>query len=93
MHQSGTQRLGTDESKFIQILASLNYAQLRLTFDEYQKVAKHSIEKAIQEEFSSDIQATLLALIKSIRNRAAYFAELLYNSMKVSFFHKKYQLI
>lgn len=85
MRQAGVQRLGTDESKFIQILASLNYAQLRLTFDEYLKVAKHPIERAIQDEFSSDIQQALLAIVKSIRNRAEYFAELLYNSFKVIF--------
>lgn len=34
-------------------------------------------------KFSGDIRDAHLALVKSIRNRPAYFAELLYNSMKV----------
>jgi hypothetical protein len=32
--------------------------------------------------YSGDIKDGLLAIVKSIRNRPAYFAELLYNSMK-----------
>lgn len=82
LYRAGEQRLGTDESCFNAILASQNMYQLRMVFDEYQKVTKHSIEKAIESEFSSDIRDGLLAVVKSIRNRPAYFAELLHNSMK-----------
>jgi annexin A7/11 len=82
LYRAGEQRLGTDESCFNQILASQNFAHLRMVFDEYQKVANHSIERAIESEFSGDIKDGLLAIIKSIRNRPAFFAELLYNSMR-----------
>ncbi|CAE45742.1 Annexin [Caenorhabditis elegans] len=80
--QAGEKRLGTDESTFNAILASQNFSQLRLVFEEYQKASNHSIEKAIEFEFSGDIRDGLLAVIAVIRNRPAYFAKLLHDSMK-----------
>lgn len=82
LYKAGEQRLGTDESVFSSILAAQNFAQLRLVFDEYQKTSGHTIEQAIASEFSGDIKDSYDAIIKSIRNTPAYFAELLYNSMK-----------
>lgn len=81
LYQAGEQRLGTDESCFNAILAAQNYAQLRLVFQEYLKISKHTIEQAIQAEFSGDVRDGLLALVSCIQNRPAYFATLLYNSM------------
>ncbi|KAI6214669.1 Annexin [Aphelenchoides besseyi] len=82
LYRAGEQRLGTDEAQFNAILAAQNFVQLRLVFDEYQKVTGHSIEQAVQNEFSGDIRDGLLSIIKSVRNRGAYFAELLHDSMK-----------
>ncbi|KAK6743399.1 hypothetical protein RB195_010575 [Necator americanus] len=82
LYSAGERRLGTDESCFNQILASQNFNQLRLVFDEYEKVTKHSIEKAIESEFSGDIRDGLLAVVAVVRNRPAYFAKLLHESMK-----------
>ncbi|KHJ79533.1 Annexin, partial [Oesophagostomum dentatum] len=84
LYAAGERRLGTDESCFNQILASQNFSQLRLVFNEYEQITKHSIEKAIEAEFSDDAKDALLALIAVIRNRPAYFAKLLYDSMKGS---------
>lgn len=81
LHRAGEQRLGTDEACFNAILASQNYSQLRLVFQEYQKITGHSIEKAIEAEFSGDIKSGLLAVVSCVQNRAAYFAKLLYDSM------------
>uniref|UniRef100_A0A0K0DP29 Annexin n=1 Tax=Angiostrongylus cantonensis TaxID=6313 RepID=A0A0K0DP29_ANGCA len=82
LYSAGERRLGTDESCFNAILASNNFFQLRAIFDEYQKVTNHSIEKAIESEFSGDIRDGLLAVVAVARNRPAYFAKLLYESMK-----------
>lgn len=83
MYEAGEQ-IGTDESVFNSILASQNYNQLKEVFNEYTKVSKGSrIEDAINKEFSGNIHDCLIAIIKTVRNREAYFAELLYNSMKV----------
>uniref|UniRef100_A0A1I7TMH8 Annexin n=1 Tax=Caenorhabditis tropicalis TaxID=1561998 RepID=A0A1I7TMH8_9PELO len=82
LYQAGEKRLGTDESTFNAILASQNFNQLRMVFEEYQKVSNHSIEKAIEAEFSGDVRDGLLAVIAVVRNRPAYFAKLLHDSMK-----------
>lgn len=63
------------------ILCQRNYNQLRLIFDEYQRITGHDIEKAIKNEFSGDSEEGLLAIIKSVRNQAGFFAKQLHKSM------------
>lgn len=38
--------------------------QLKVTFDEYEKIAQESIEDSIEKEFSGDIKNGLLAIGK-----------------------------
>lgn len=80
--RAGELRVGTDESTFNMILCQRNYAQLRLVFDEYQRLTGHDIEKAVKHEFSGDIEDGLLAVIRSIKNQSAFFARRLHKSMK-----------
>lgn len=54
--------MGTDEVKFNQIFASESNPQLRLVFDEYQRLTGHPIEKAIKSEMSGDVERAFLAL-------------------------------
>lgn len=72
---------GTDESTFNMILCQRNYNQLRLVFDEYQRMAGHDIEQAIKGEFSGDIEQGLLAIVRAIRNLSGFFAKRLHGSM------------
>ncbi|XP_023245595.1 annexin B9-like [Copidosoma floridanum] len=80
--RAGELRFGTDESVFNTILVQRNIAQLQLIFNEYQNITGHDIEEAIENEFSGDIKKGLLAIVKCVKNRAGFFAELLYKSMK-----------
>ncbi|KAF2897868.1 hypothetical protein ILUMI_08319 [Ignelater luminosus] len=73
--------LGTDESTFITILTQRNYEQLTLIFDEYQTLAGHSLEYAIECEFSGFIKEGLLAIVKAVRDPPKYYAERLHASM------------
>ncbi|XP_022193541.2 annexin B11 isoform X2 [Nilaparvata lugens] len=80
--RAGELRLGTDESSFNAILCSRSYPQLSQIFLEYQRLTGHDFSKAIENEFSGDIKDGLLAIVKTVRDRYAFFAEQLYNSMK-----------
>ena len=48
--------------RFNKILCSRSYTQLRAIFEEYNKISKNTIEKAIQKEFSGDIEKGHLAI-------------------------------
>lgn len=81
LYQAGAARWGTDESVFNQILCTQNPAQLQACFEEYRKQTGKTIERAIQNEFSGDIESGLLANVKVAKNKQGYFAERLYKSM------------
>lgn len=59
---SGELRFGTDESVFNAILVQRNVLQLREIFQQYEDITGHSIETAIENEFSGDIKKGLLAI-------------------------------
>ncbi|XP_076749865.1 annexin B9 isoform X1 [Xylocopa sonorina] len=80
--RAGELRFGTDESTFNAILVQRNIPQLRQIFQEYENITGHSIETAIENEFSGDIKKGLLAIVKCVKNRAGFFAEQLYKSME-----------
>ncbi|CAJ0598660.1 unnamed protein product [Cylicocyclus nassatus] len=79
---SSAKSLCEHEKCFIDILTSRNYKQLKIIFDEYEKVAHHSIEAAILQDFSGSFCKGLLALVSIVRNRSAYFAKLLHKFIK-----------
>ncbi|XP_063446486.1 annexin A4-like isoform X3 [Mytilus trossulus] len=80
--QAGEKKLGTDESTFNAIMASQSYEQLRAVFDAYHKMAGKDIESSIKSEMSGNLEIGMLAIVRVVKNRPAYFAQKLYNSMK-----------
>lgn len=82
LYKAGEGRLGTNETKFIQILSTRNFLQLQQTFNEY-FVLTHSrdIEKSVKNEMSGDLERALVTIIRCVRNRPLYFAELLHEAM------------
>ncbi|KAK6181663.1 hypothetical protein SNE40_009474 [Patella caerulea] len=82
LHEAGEKKWGTDESRFNVILVSRSFAQLRATFQEYAKLANNDIDDVIKSEMSGDLKESMLAIVRCIRNKAAYFASELYRSMK-----------
>lgn len=46
------------------ILATRSYAHLRMVFHEYERLTGHGFERAIQREFSGDVETGFLAIGK-----------------------------
>lgn len=79
--RAGELQIGTDESTFNMVLCQRNYQQLKLVCDEYTKMTGHTLERAIEKEFSGDVKDGLLAIIGSVNNKHGFFAERLKKSM------------
>lgn len=82
LYEAGENRWGTDEAQFITILCSRNKKHLLKVFDCYKQISGKDITESIKSEMSGDLEDALLAIVKCIRNKTAYFAERLYKSMK-----------
>ncbi|OQV18844.1 putative Annexin A13 [Hypsibius exemplaris] len=83
MHGAEVQHwAGHPESVFIDILATRSYNQLSATFHQFEKITGHDIEKSIQEQMHGDVRTLMLALVKYVKNKHAFFAECLYNAVK-----------
>lgn len=64
------------------MLCQRNLSQLKLIFEEYQKLTGHEFEQAIKNEFSGTTKDILLALVHCIRNKVDYLAARLHESME-----------
>ncbi|KAM3831109.1 annexin A3 [Vipera latastei] len=82
LYSAGEKRWGTDETKFIEILSSSSFAQLKLTFEEYKKLSGHRMEDTILNETSGDFAELLMAVVKCANNMPAFFAEKVNKSIK-----------
>lgn len=74
--------MGTDESIFNAILCQRNWAHLCAVFAEYERITGHDFEKAVKNEFSGDCEEGFLAIVRSIKDKATFFAKRLRESMK-----------
>ncbi|EGW06919.1 Germ cell-less protein-like 1 [Cricetulus griseus] len=82
LYEAGEKKWGTDEVKFLSILCSRNRNHLLHVFDEYKRISQKDIEQSIKSETSGSFEDALLAIVRCMRNKPAYFAERLYKSMK-----------
>jgi len=81
LYKAGEGRLGTNESVFIEIFANRSWKHLRQVSEHYGKNHKHSLETAIKNEFSGDLEKALIWTLESVENRHAFFARALQKSM------------
>ena len=66
LFHSGEGKIGRDAEVFIDILTGRSYAHLNAVFNEYERATEegHSMEEAIESQFSGDIKMGLLTLGK-----------------------------
>ncbi|XP_015237920.1 PREDICTED: annexin A11 [Cyprinodon variegatus] len=82
LYAAGENKVGTDESQFNAILCARSKPHLRAVFHEYQQMSGRDIEKSICREMSGNLESGMVAVVKCIKNTAAYFAERLHKAMK-----------
>ncbi|XP_015281357.1 PREDICTED: annexin A6 isoform X1 [Gekko japonicus] len=70
------------ETRFLSILCTQSYPQLRKVFQEFIKMTNHDIAHAINKRMSGDVGDAFLAIVRSVKNKQAFFADKLYKSMK-----------
>jgi annexin A7/11 len=84
LYEAGAKRAGTNEVTFNRIFAAESFEQLRATFDCYQRLTGHDIEKAIKSEMSGDVERAFLAVAQTAKNPALYWANRLKDTMQGS---------
>lgn len=82
LYKAGEKKLGTDESRFNQILALRNFKQLNCMYAHYTRFSGYDITRSIEREMSGDLKKGFLCIVECSRNPAQYFANALYKSMK-----------
>jgi len=83
LYKAGEGKLGTDEATFIEIFTRQSYKSLKKIFDIYEKTNKHhTIDKAIESEFSGHLKYALLATGVISRNPAEFWADVIRAAVK-----------
>ncbi|XP_069825225.1 annexin A6 isoform X2 [Dendropsophus ebraccatus] len=70
------------ETRFMTILCTRSYPHLRRVFQEFIKQTNHDVEHTIKKEMSGDVKDAFVAIVRSVKNKPAFFAERLYKAMK-----------
>lgn len=58
----------------VKVLCQRNRPQLRRIFHEYEEITGHSIEQAVENEFSGSIKDSLLQLVHCVRDPVEFLA-------------------
>lgn len=83
LYNAGEGKIGTDEKMFIDIFSHRSWAHLRKVFAVYETIHKHhTIEHAVNSEFSGFLKIALHGIVVFARNPAEYFADIAYRAMK-----------
>ncbi|XP_053362250.1 annexin A5a [Clarias gariepinus] len=79
---AGAKKVGTDEEKFVHILGNRSIEHLRQVFAVYKQIAGCDIEESICGEFTGNLEALLIAVVKCVKSVPGYFAHALRDSMR-----------
>ncbi|KAL5488535.1 hypothetical protein EMCRGX_G017489 [Ephydatia muelleri] len=82
LYDAGEGRLGTDEAKFTEIIGTRSFAQLRATFEEYNKIAHRDIISSIEREMSGDLKQAFKTIAQCVGSSHTYFAKRLHQKLK-----------
>ncbi|CAI2729884.1 unnamed protein product [Schistosoma spindalis] len=66
----------------IRIDESKSYAHLRVVFNEYIRIGRHTVEDTLKFRMSGNTLSALLSIVRCIQNKQRYFAEKLFKAMQ-----------
>uniref|UniRef100_A0A8C9I5P9 Annexin n=1 Tax=Piliocolobus tephrosceles TaxID=591936 RepID=A0A8C9I5P9_9PRIM len=79
-YDAGVKRKGTDVPKWISIMTEQTVSHLQKVFDRYKSYSPS--RESIKKEVTGDLENALMNLVQCIQNKALYFADRVYYSMK-----------
>ena len=82
LYDAGEQKLGTDEQTFNKYIGNCSPAELMTIAREYHRLHGNSFIKAIESEFSGDIQKLITTVIYANVSPSEYFATRIRESVK-----------
>jgi hypothetical protein len=82
LFEAGEGQLGTDEERFIAVLVARSPTHIRAVLHAYKLLSEKTLEQVIESELSGTLAEAALAIVRSIENKPAFFARLLYTAMK-----------
>ncbi|KAJ6644581.1 Annexin B10 [Pseudolycoriella hygida] len=82
LFNAGEGKLGTDEEVFNRVISHGSFPHLRHVFEEYKHLSGKTIEQAVKDEMSGDLQEAILAIIESVQSTSAFFAKRLFTAME-----------
>ncbi|KXS10557.1 annexin A13-like protein, partial [Gonapodya prolifera JEL478] len=81
LYEAGEGKIGTDESKFIQVIANRAPSHVQAVIRQYALTYGHDITHAIRHELSGDLKRALTTAVKRLADPADYYAEMFEKSM------------
>ncbi|KAL5252101.1 hypothetical protein ACHWQZ_G015044 [Mnemiopsis leidyi] len=84
LYGAGEFKWGTDEGGFINVLFQQNvtFAQLRATFDAYERLYNRKVVDVVHEEFSGVLKELISTYIECVISRQEFFANQMYEAMR-----------
>jgi annexin A7/11 len=83
LYSAGEGKLGTDERTFIEIFTTRSWPHLKRTFAIYETIHKrHTMEAAVESEFSGTLKTGLRGVVVYARNPGEYYADIARRAMK-----------
>ncbi|XP_065265049.1 annexin A6 isoform X1 [Emys orbicularis] len=70
------------ETRFLSILCTRSYPHLRRVFQEFIKMTNHDVAHTVRKHMSGDVRDAFVAIVRSVKDKPAFFADKLYDSMK-----------
>lgn len=83
LYNAGEGKIGTDERTFIEIFTKRSWPHLKRVFAIYETIHKHhTMEAAVESEFSGFLKTGLAGIVVFARNPGEYYADVAHRAMK-----------